>query len=90
MASDAPLILPPGARSLLCGPDTFARAVAAVESDPERRWLLRQPRAVRRSFVLEVIDAGGGPAQQQRWMLLQADGVRRSYVADVLDAPPRD
>ena len=86
---DAPVSLPPGGRSVLRGPDALARAIAVTESDVERRWLLRQPRVVRRSFVTEVIDVGGGPVQQQRWMLLQDEGVRRSYVAEVLDAPKK-
>jgi hypothetical protein len=86
MPGDRPLTLPPGARTLLGAPDAVARAVAATESDSERRWLLRRPRRVRRSFVAAVIDAGGGPAAQRRWMLEQADEVRESYVDDVLTA----
>ena len=51
--------------------------------------MLRRPRAVRRSFVETVVDAGG---DEQRWMLLQDDDTLGSYVADVLlasDAPDR-
>jgi hypothetical protein len=81
---DERLTLPPGARALLRAPDAIVRPLAAAESDPERRWLLQQPRSVRRSFVEEVLDRGGHTAHQRRWMLLQDDPVRLSYVADVL------
>ena len=47
--------------------------------------MLRQPRAVRQSFVREVIDEGGDPVLQEKWMLVQADDVRHSYVRDVLE-----
>ena len=70
---------------MLRAPDAVTRTIAATESDPERRWLLRRPRSVRRSFVDEVIDRGGGAAVQRRWMLEQDDAVRESYVADVLE-----
>jgi hypothetical protein len=86
MPSDEPLSLPPGARAMLRAPDAVTRTIAAVQTDPERRWLLRQARAIRRSFVEEVIDGGAGPAAQRRWMLLQDDDVRLSYVDDVLTA----
>jgi hypothetical protein len=76
---------------MLRAPDAVTRAVAATEGDPERRWLLRRPRAIRRSFVEQVIDRGAGPAEQRRWMLEQDDDVRSSYVAEVLErAPERD
>ena len=77
---------------MLVAPDRVARAVASVMLDARQRWILRQPRAVRRSFATEVIVRGGGdPIAQERWMLLQDDGVRLSYVRDVLDtAPPSD
>jgi hypothetical protein len=85
---EAPLVLPPGARAMLRAPDAVTRAIAATESDPERRWLLRRSRAVRRSFVERVIDRGAGPAEQRRWMLEQDDDVRSSYVAEVLERGP--
>jgi hypothetical protein len=83
---DAPLILGSAARAVLLAPDFVARTIGATEADPLRRWLLRRPRAVRRSFALEVIDAGGTRQLQERWLLLQADAVRESYVAEVIDA----
>jgi hypothetical protein len=74
--------LPPGARAVLTGPDFVARGLAARERDPQRRWILRRPRAVRRDFVDAVIDDG---AAEERWMLLQDDDTRHSYVDEVLD-----
>ena len=81
-----PLDLPRGARMALLAPDAVTRTLAAVEEDPERRWLLCQPRAVRRSFVEQVIDRADDPRAHERWILLQDDAVRRSYVDQVLDA----
>jgi hypothetical protein len=47
--------------------------------------MLRQPRAVRESYVHEVLDGGGGdPKAQQAWMLRQPNAVRESYVREVL------
>jgi hypothetical protein len=79
------LDLPPGARMMLLAPDAVARRVAALDDDPERRWILCLPRAVRRSFVEDVIDAGGRRRDQERWLLLADDATRRSYVEQVLD-----
>ena len=79
------LELPPGARMVLLAPDAVARRVAALDDDPERRWILRLPRAVRRSFVEQVIDTGGRRRDQERWLLLADDATRRSYVDEVLD-----
>jgi hypothetical protein len=82
------LVLPPHARAVLTGPDLVARSVARAERDPQRRWLLKRPRAVRREFLEAVIDGG---ADQERWMLLQDDDTRISYVEDVLEgAAERD
>jgi hypothetical protein len=73
-------------RAVLMGPDAIARAAARTVDQPEQRWMLRQPRAVRCSFLEQVIDRPGDPNAAERWMLLQADSVRRSYVTEVLDA----
>jgi hypothetical protein len=78
--------LPPGARAVLSSPDLVARGLAARERDPQRRWILRRPRDVRRDFVEAVIDTG---TSEERWMLLQDDETRRSYVDEVLD-PEKD
>jgi hypothetical protein len=74
--------LPPHARAVLTGPDLVARSVARAERDPQKRWMLRRPRAVRRDYLEQVIDGG---ADQERWMLLQDDDTRTSYVEDVLE-----
>jgi hypothetical protein len=73
-------------RAVLTGPDVIARAAARAASEPEQRWLLRQPREVRCSFVAEVVDRRDRPGAAERWMLLQARAVREAYVAEVLDA----
>ena len=86
MPTDKPLALRPGARTMLCAPDAGHARARRGADQPERRWLLRQARDVRRSFVERVIDLGAGLAAQRRWMLLQDDGVRLSYVDDVLAA----
>jgi hypothetical protein len=72
-------------RAVLTGPDMIARTAARTVEEPEQRWLLRQPRAVRCSFVAEVIDRPDDPNAAERWMLLAPAAVRRSYVRDVLD-----
>jgi hypothetical protein len=84
MTSGVPTALPLGARAVLLAPSAVARAVAAADRDPERRWMLRLPRPLRRSFVAEVLDVGDGRRLQERWMLLQSDEVRESYVEQVL------
>jgi hypothetical protein len=75
--------LSPHARAVLTGPDLLARPLAGLERDPQRAWILRRPRAIRRSFVETVVDGGG---DEQRWMLLQDDETRASFVRDVLSA----
>lgn len=82
------LRLPPGARRVLLAPGTLARALAAADDDPERRWMLRLPRDVRRSFVAEVIDRGADRRGQERWLLGQADEICRSYADEVLSTRP--
>lgn len=65
----------------------MARAAASAVTDPRQRWMLRQPRVVRRSYAREV---HGRPDEERRaeaWMLLQDDAVRRSYVREVLRDP---
>jgi hypothetical protein len=84
MSSGEPTSLPPGARAALLSPSAVTRVVAAADRDPERRWMLRLPRPVRRSFVAEVLDRGAGRPLQERWILLQSDDVRESYVEQVL------
>lgn len=76
-------VLPPGARTVLLGPDMVARSLAARQRDPQRRWLLRRPRTVRRAFVEEVVEGG---VAEERWMLLRDRETRESYVREVLAA----
>ena len=71
---------------MLLGPQMVARAAARAARAPEERWMLCQPRAVRESYVREVLDRGDDPLLQEKWMLLQADAVRESYVREVLEA----
>jgi hypothetical protein len=79
-------------RSILLGPAALAKAATLGASTREQRWMLAQPRPVRRSYVEQVLDHPDDPNAQERWMLLQTDSVRHSYVRDVLkhdpDAPP--
>jgi hypothetical protein len=70
---------------VLTGPDFVARNLAWTERDPQRRWMLQRPRAIRRAFVEAVVDGAG---HEERWMLLQDDDTRRSYVVDVLEREP--
>ncbi|MDQ3648611.1 MAG: hypothetical protein M3433_08545 [Actinomycetota bacterium] len=66
------------------GPTVIARAAAYRARDPAERWLLRQPRAVRVSYVRNVLDAEGHPNAEDIWMLRQAKPVRESYIREVL------
>ena len=50
-------------------------------------WMLRQPRAVRESFIQNVLEPQDPPPLQEIWMLRQTDKVRESYVREVLLAP---
>jgi hypothetical protein len=84
MTLGVPTSLPPGARVALLAPSAVTRAVAAADRNPERRWMLRLPRRVRRSFVADVLDIGEGRLPRERWMLLQPDDVRESYIEQVL------
>jgi hypothetical protein len=69
------------------GPDWVARAAASAVKDPKQRWMLRQPRHVRRSYATEVLGRPGEDRLAEAWMLLQPDAVRLSYVDEVLNAP---
>jgi hypothetical protein len=79
-------------RSILLAPGPLARAAALAANTREERWMLAQPRDVRRSYVKEVLDRPEDDAAQMRWMLAQQDSVRLSYVREVLahddSAPP--
>jgi hypothetical protein len=74
-------------REILLSRDFVARAAAALAPEPEQRWMLCQPREVRRSYVSRVLDAPNVEAAQQAWMLSRPDVVRESYINSVLRAP---
>ncbi len=71
-------------RAFLLSPNRVARAAAGRAVRPEERWMLRQPRAVRESYVHEVLPDPDPERAQAAWLLRQPDGVRESYVRDVL------
>ena len=79
-------------RTILLAPNALAKAAAFGTGKREERWMLAQPREVRRSYVENVVDRAEDPHAQERWMLLQTDAVRLSYVKNVLShdrtAPP--
>jgi hypothetical protein len=71
-------------REVMLGPDFVARAASAATSGRAEQWMLRQPRAVRRSYVYQVIDKGDGELEQRIWMLRQPEAVRNSYLREVV------
>jgi hypothetical protein len=73
------------ARLVLRGPGFLRKAAASQASDPVERWMLRQPRRVRDSYVREVLDRGGDERLAEIWMLRQPNAVRDSYVKEVLE-----
>jgi len=57
-------------RRVLLGPDLVCRAAASRTSVLEERWMLAQPREVRKSYVSEVLDRAGDPELLgQVWMM---------------------
>ncbi|MDX6665685.1 MAG: hypothetical protein QOG68_1891 [Solirubrobacteraceae bacterium] len=72
-------------RTILTGPDWVARSAASAVKDRRQRWMLLQPRSVRRSYAAEVHGRPDEARRAERWMLLQPDAVRLSYVEKVLD-----
>ena len=63
----------------------LSRAAAGRVEAAEEAWMLRQAKAVRASYVREVVDPGGDEELlAQIWMLKQSDEVRASYLRDVL------
>jgi hypothetical protein len=82
------------ARLVLRGPGFLRKAAASQARDPVERWMLRQPRRVRDSYVRDVIDRGGDDLLAEIWMLRQPEAVRKSYIREILepqlpDSPPR-
>jgi hypothetical protein len=76
--------VPSTERRVLTAPAAVARAAARVAAAPEQRWLLCQPREVRRSFAEEVLGRPDAALRQQVWMLRQPHDVRESYIREVL------
>jgi hypothetical protein len=72
-------------RSVLLAPDAIARAAARIARAPEQRWMLCQPRAVRRSYVAQVLERPDQRNAAEIWLLRQPSPVRASYVRDVLE-----
>ncbi|HEV2062471.1 MAG TPA: hypothetical protein VGR12_06425 [Solirubrobacteraceae bacterium] len=80
-------------RQILLAPDAVARAAAPLAPDVESRWMLRQPRDIRRSYAEEVFGHEDEERLQQAWMLRQPRGIRESFVEHVLmkqDPVPRE
>jgi hypothetical protein len=78
-------------RSILTAPAPVARAAALAAREPEQRWMLTQPREVRRSFADEVFGRPDAEERQEAWMLRQPRAVRESFIEHVLmeqDPPP--
>jgi hypothetical protein len=72
-------------RSILTAPGPVARTAALAAREPEQRWMLTQPREVRRSFAEEVFGRRDAKARQPK-------AVRESFIRQVLarqDPPPR-
>ena len=73
-------------RRILTAPAPVARAAAKVAAQPEQRWILTQPRDVRRSYAEDVLGHPDEELRQQIWMLRQAKEVRERHIAQVLPA----
>ena len=76
---------------MLRAPALVRKAAARQARDPVEQWMLRQPRAVRASYVAEVLEKGGDERLAEIWMLRQPNKVRESYVKEVLEPqlPPK-
>jgi hypothetical protein len=80
-------------KQILTAPDIVARAAAAMAPEPEQQWMLRQPRALRRSYAEEVLGRDDEEHHAQAWMLQQPREVRESYLREVVleqPDPPRE
>ncbi|MEA2251200.1 MAG: hypothetical protein QOI62_565 [Solirubrobacteraceae bacterium] len=77
-------------RIVLLAPGPLARAAARLTRDPQQRWMLNQPSAVRRSYADEVLGRPDADRLGEIWMLRQDDTVRESYVREVLEPARND
>jgi hypothetical protein len=75
-------------KAVLLGPTPLARAAALAAKQADERWLLRQPRRVRATYVKDVLENPDDPHAQEIWMLRRSKAVRESYIREVLRAPP--
>jgi hypothetical protein len=75
-------------RQILTAPDAVAKAAAPLAPDPEQRWMLKQPRELRRSFADEVFGRPDEEERQEVWMLHQPYEVRESFAREVLMDDP--
>jgi hypothetical protein len=73
------------ARLVLRAPRFIRRAAASQAREPVEAWMLGQDKAVRDSFIREVLNRGGDDRLAEIWMLRQPDAVRESYVREVLE-----
>jgi hypothetical protein len=73
-------------KRVLLGPAALRHAAAARVMRREEAWMLRQPRAVRRSYAEQVLDReGDADVLAEIWMLRQPEHVRESYIREVLE-----
>ncbi len=75
-------------KAMILAPDRVARAAAGYAVRPEEAWMLRQPRAVRRTYWHDVMGHGDRQRGREIWMLRQPEAVRESYIAEVLEPGP--
>jgi hypothetical protein len=77
--------VPPAERQVLLAPDVVAKAAARLAPLPEQRWMLTQPRALRRHFAEHVFGHPDMERRQEIWMLTQSDEIRESFIEHVLE-----
>ena len=77
--------MPPAERQVLLAPDVVAKAAAKLAPLPEQKWMLSQPRALRRHFAEHVHGHADMERRQEIWMLTQTDAIRESFIAEVLE-----
>ena len=71
-------------RSILTAPGPVARAAAHAVREPQQRWMLAQPREVRRDFAEQVFGREDADRRQEVWMLRQPKALRESFIEQVL------
>jgi hypothetical protein len=71
-------------RSILTAPGAVARAASHAVREPQQRWMLTQPREVRRDFAEQVFGREDAELRQEVWMLRQPKALRESFIEQVL------